>query len=56
MTTLYCALCGHRFEPDDDHIWMTAEHKRINDRNATEEYALHPGCWADLTDDWTDPA
>lgn len=56
MTTLYCADCGERFEPDDNHVWLTAEHKRIDDRNETGEFAFHPECWRKLTTDWTDPA
>lgn len=56
MTTLYCALCGGRFEPDDDHVWVEAEHKRIDDRNDLDEYALHPECWNRLTDGWGEPA
>ena len=56
MTTLYCAICGNRFEPDQDHVWVDAELRRINDRNNTDEYALHPDCWDRLTDGWMDPA
>lgn len=55
MTTLYCALCDGRFEPDTNHIWISAEHKRINDRNETNEFAVHPDCWRQLTADWTGP-
>ena len=55
MTTLYCADCGKRFEPDDDHVWVNAELRRIDDRNSTDEYALHPECWERLTDRWTKP-
>jgi len=54
MTTLYCADCGQRFEPDDDHVWIDAEVKRINDRNDREEYAFCMDCWLDK--DWNDPA
>ena len=56
MTTLYCAICGGRFEPDTDHVWVDAEHRRIEDRNDTEEYALHPECWRRLTGGWSEPA
>lgn len=55
MTTLYCAVCGGRFEPDDDHVWLPAEIRRINDRDDQEEYALHPDCWRELTEEWNDP-
>lgn len=55
MNTLYCAECEKRFEPDDDHIWLSAEHRRINDRNDQEEFAFCPDCWMELTDEWMDP-
>lgn len=55
MTTLYCAECGGRFEPDDDHVRIDAEHVRINDRNEQEEFVMHPRCWWDLTGEWNDP-
>jgi len=56
MTTLHCAVCGNRFEPDDDHVKLDAEHIRIGDRNDHDEYVFHPGCWHRLTDGWMDPA
>jgi hypothetical protein len=55
MTTLYCALCEQRFEPDDDHVALDAETKLMNDRNGREDYVLHPSCWDELTEDWVDP-
>jgi hypothetical protein len=55
MTTLYCAKCGNRFEPDDDHVRIDAEHRRIDDRNEHDEYVMHPDCWHELTAEWTDP-
>jgi len=56
MTTLYCAICERRFEPDEDHIYLKAEHKRIDDRNSMDEYAMHPRCYWNLTDGWMEPA
>lgn len=56
MTTLYCAICRERFEPDTDHVWVDAELRRVDDRNGTDEYALHPECWQSLTDGWMKPA
>lgn len=56
MTYLYCAVCGRRFEPDEDHVWVSAEKRRMRDRNETEEYALHPDCWRYLTGGWIEPA
>ena len=56
MTTLYCAECGARFEPDDDHIWIEAEHKLMNDRNSVDDYAFHPDCYRQVTAEWSDPA
>jgi hypothetical protein len=54
MTTLYCADCGRRLEPDDDHVWIDAEVKQIDDRNDREEFAFCMDCWIDK--DWNDPA
>lgn len=56
MTTLYCAICGNRFEPDQDHVYLSAELKRIDDRNETDEYAFHPACWDRLSGGWMNPA
>lgn len=28
MTTLHCAICGERFEPDTDHVWIKASQCR----------------------------
>lgn len=56
MTTIYCAICEHRFEPDQDHVKVTAEHVRINDRNKEEVYAFHPACWRRLSGSWMEPA
>lgn len=53
---LHCAVCGRRFEPDDDHVYIEAERKRINDRNDVDEYAFHMQCWDRLTGGWMDPA
>lgn len=55
MTTLYCAICGNRFEPDQDHVYLNAELKRIDDRDEMEEYAFHPSCWDRLSGGWMDP-
>jgi len=56
MTTLYCATCGRRFEPDDDHVKIDAEHVRIDDRNEHDEYVLHPECYRRLTEGWMERA
>ena len=56
MTLLYCAICGNRFEPDTDHVYVNAELKRIDDRDGMDEYALHPECWRRLTEGWIEPA
>lgn len=55
MTTLYCAICRGRFEPDDDHVTVESELRRIDDRNEITGYVLHPGCWARLTEGWGEP-
>lgn len=56
MTTLYCAECTDRFEPDDNHTRLEAEHVRMDDRNGRDDYVLCPDCWADVTEGWIDPA
>ncbi len=56
MTTLYCAICENRFEPDDDHVRVEAEHVRMDDRNHIDDYVFHPGCWRRLSGGWIDPA
>jgi hypothetical protein len=55
MTTLYCAICRGRFEPDQDHVKVDAELLRIDDRNEEELYVFHPTCWNSLTDGWGEP-
>ena len=56
MTTLYCAICRSRFEPDDDHYRIDAEFRSIDHRNETDEYVLCMGCAHDELDDWEEPA
>lgn len=59
MTTLYCAVCGGRFEPDDVHMWIDAERKADRDSipfTLTDAYAFHVDCWDRLTAGWMDPA
>ena len=56
MTTLYCAECERRFEPDDDHTRLNAELRRVDDRNKQEMYVLCPDCWHQISDGWVDPA
>jgi len=56
MNTLYCAICGGRFEPDDDHVEIEAEHVRMNDRNEQDMFVFHPMCWERLSKGWMDPA
>lgn len=56
MTTLHCAICGNRFQPDTDHVWIKAEKKRIDDRDELDEYAMHQHCWRRLTEGWMQPA
>jgi len=55
MTTLYCAICDRRFEPDVDHVWIEAEKKQIDDRNSVDDFALHPECWRSISGGWSDP-
>ena len=56
MSTLYCAVCGRRFEPDDDHVRLDAEHVRMDDRNDRDDYVFHVRCWQNMTEGWVDPA
>ncbi|WP_247005086.1 hypothetical protein [Halosolutus gelatinilyticus] len=56
MTTLYCAICERRFEPDTDHVEIDAEHVRMDDRNEIDDYVMHTRCWLNLTEGWVDPA
>lgn len=56
MTTLYCADCKRRFEPDDDHTRLEAEHVRTTDQNGRDHFVFCPDCWADLSEGWVDPA
>jgi hypothetical protein len=55
MTTLSCAICGRRFKPDDDHVWIDAEHVRIDDRNERDAFADYPECWQRLSEGWVMP-
>jgi hypothetical protein len=55
MTTLYCAICGDRFEPDDDHVQLEAAHINMDDRTALDEYVFHPECWWRLSEGWMNP-
>ncbi|WP_256402597.1 hypothetical protein [Halorubrum salinum] len=57
MMTLYCAICGGRFEPDDYHRWVDAEEKPGRESfTRIDSYALHVDCWDRLTAGWMDPA
>jgi hypothetical protein len=56
VTTLYCAVCRGRFEPDQDHVKVEADHRRIDDRNTTETFAFHPQCWRHVSGSWGEPA
>lgn len=56
MTTIYCAICGRRFESDNDHVRVDAEHIRMGDRNDQEVFVFHPECWRRLSEGWMDPA
>jgi hypothetical protein len=52
----YCAECGEHVAPDSDHIHVEAEARRMDDRNETETFYFHRGCWWDVSDDWEVPA
>jgi hypothetical protein len=56
MSMLTCARCGRSFEPDQRHVQIDAEFRRINDRNAAEVYIMHEECWIRETENWEEPA
>jgi len=56
MTTVYCAVCLRRFEPDQDYVKVTGERQLISDRNTTDEFAMHTDCWRSVSGGWMDPA
>lgn len=57
MTTLYCAICGERFEPDDRHVQVEGEFRPPeSSRPRVDEFVFHPDCWMNLTGGWMDPA
>ena len=56
MTTLYCAECERRFEPDDDHTRVTLERRSVDERNQERTYVLCPECTIELAADWVNPA
>lgn len=55
MTTVYCAICGQRFETDDDHVEITAQTVWIDDRDEQDEFVFHVECWDRLSDGWARP-
>lgn len=55
MTTLYCAVCGDPFEPDDRHVLIEAEHRPQIERFNTDEFVMHEQCWDRLSGGWMEP-
>lgn len=55
VETLYCAVCGERTAPDVDHVEIEAEHVLMADPNRHDSWVLHPECYRDLVEDWTEP-
>jgi hypothetical protein len=56
MSTLYCAICRARFEPDDDHYRVEVEHRTVDDPNTTDEYVFCMDCGLDEFPQWGEPA
>lgn len=56
VESVYCALCEERVALDDDHIRIEAEHLPRTEFANVDEFAAHPECWSELTDDWMAPA
>lgn len=50
-----CAVCGHPVAPDQSHVKLGAETIRFDDRNALNNYYLHPDCWRNTTGSWRQP-
>lgn len=44
VESLPCAICGYSVPLDEDHDYVTVEHKRMRDRDQQEEYILHTRC------------
>jgi len=55
VETLYCAVCGERTAPDVDHVEIAADHVLMQDPNRHDSWVLHPECYRDLVEDWTEP-
>ncbi|MFC3476100.1 hypothetical protein [Halobacterium litoreum] len=51
-----CAVCGSKVPPDEDHVHVVANAKRMRDRDGREDYYAHPSCWREETAEWRDPA
>lgn len=55
VETLLCAVCGERTAPDVDHVEIDAEHVLMQDANRHDSWVLHPACYRELTEGWTEP-
>ena len=54
--TLYCAVCGETTPADLNHVQIEAEKIRMQDRNTQDTFIMHPDCYRELSEDWTEPA
>lgn len=56
MTTLYCAICRSRFEPDDDHYRVEMEYRSVDAQREHEDKVLCMDCARDVLSEWGEPA
>lgn len=56
MSTLYCAICGERFEPEHDHVRVEPEYVGKNVGTDDRDFVFHSGCWERLSQGWMEPA
>jgi hypothetical protein len=55
-TSIWCARCEERREPDDEHHWIQAKRKAVDERTTVDSWMLCPECYRELTEDWIQPA
>lgn len=53
---MYCAHCHDHVAPDERHVYVSAETRDPQDRNSMDDFAFHPDCWREVSDEWMQPA
>lgn len=56
VESVTCAICREPVPLDGDHVRVEGEHLPRREWANLDEYVAHADCWADLTDDWVEPA